>query len=281
MRKKLLSLALVLALALSLAPAAFAAGQFADVPDTSPFAAPIAWAVEKQITNGVTPTTFGPGNTCTTSHILTFLWRANGRPGDAGDEKAAVTAWATGLGIDTSDLNAPCTRANAVTYMWKAAGSPEPTQTASFADVAADAPYASAPFKVEGPNEKGTYYLRVSDGGLHPYIKYKEGEGLSTSEYGLGTPAVSFDYDAKSVDARAEALFGSSATVFDMFDDYAGILKTCGFTEKSAKSISGDPITVYEKEGYSVQLLNPSFNHQTHGYWQSPCYTVTIYFPKR
>lgn len=73
MRKKLLSLALVLALSLALAPAALAAGQFTDVPDTSPFAAPIAWAVEKQITNGTTPTTFGPGNTCTTSHILTFL----------------------------------------------------------------------------------------------------------------------------------------------------------------------------------------------------------------
>lgn len=111
----------------------------------------------RQITNGVTPTTFGPGNTCTTSHILTFLWRANGRPGGAGDEKAAVTAWATGLGIDASDLNAPCTRANAVTYMWKAAGSPEPTQTASFTDVAADAPYASAvSWAVEQGVTKGT-----------------------------------------------------------------------------------------------------------------------------
>lgn len=92
---------------------------------------------------------------------------------------------------------------------------------------------------------------------------------------------VSFDYDAKSVDARAEALFGSSATVFDMFKDYAGILKACGFKEKSAKSISGDPLTVYEKDGHTVQLFNASFNHGTYGYWQSPTYTVMVYFSKR
>lgn len=172
MRKKLLSLALVLAMALTLAPASLAAGQFTDVPDTSPFAAPIAWAVEKQITNGTTPTTFGPKNTCTTSHILTFLWRANGRPGDVGDEKAAVTAWANGLDIDTSDLAAPCTRANAVTYMWKAAGSPAPAQTASFTDVAADAPYASAvSWAVEKGVTKGT-----SDTAFSPYDTCTRGQ---------------------------------------------------------------------------------------------------------
>lgn len=467
MRKKLLSLALVLAMALTLAPAALAAGQFTDVPDTSPFAPAISWAVEKNITKGTTPTTFGPGSTCTTSHILTFLWRANGRPGDAGDEKAAVAAWAQGLGIDTSDLNAPCTRANAVTYMWKAAGSPAPAQTASFADVAADAPYASAvSWAVEQGVTKGTsgtafspydtctrgqivtflcrqldpeaakaqpapaqpeaapaaqpdspeavlaqlqgvwrkvndqdttyaetelvitgntvdlvHLFRAKDGSREYYTcfsspikiqhrksdyavddysinldysgilsaqyiekqavqprEYSDGSGVYTPGWPIAlfsqlekisTPTlhqtvepmrkafeeqqtaiskyptlsefpvvpdfgaiygvsmyksplfenpdwhdsfVFFEYDAKSADARAEALFGSSATVFDMFDDYAGILKTCGFTEKSAKSISGDPITVYEKDGYTVQPMRQL---------SMLYYTVAIYFPKR
>ena len=58
-----------------------AAPKFTDVAPTSPFAAAIDWAVEQGITNGTTPTTFGPSNTCTVSHILTFLWRANGKPG--------------------------------------------------------------------------------------------------------------------------------------------------------------------------------------------------------
>ena len=172
MGKKLVSLALALTLALTLVPAALAAGQFTDVADTSPYAASIAWAVEKQITNGTTPTTFGPGNTCTTSHILTFLWRANGRPGDEGDEKAAVTAWANSLDIDASDLNAPCTRANAVTYMWKAAGSPAPETAASFTDVAADAPYASAvSWAVEQGVTKG-----ASDTAFAPYDTCTRGQ---------------------------------------------------------------------------------------------------------
>ena len=92
MKKKLLSLALALTLALALVPAASAAGQFTDVPDTSPFAAAITWAVGEGITNGTSAATFSPGNPCTVSHILTFLWRGNGRPGDTGDERASVAA---------------------------------------------------------------------------------------------------------------------------------------------------------------------------------------------
>lgn len=130
--KKLLSLALALALALTLAPAAFAAGQFTDVPDTSPFAAPVSWAVEQGV------------------------WREDG--------------------FTTGNVFEYLIEGNTYTYMWRSGDGKERQ-------------YASAPFKVEGPNEKGAYYLRVSDGGLHPYITYKEGEGLSTSEYGLGTPA--------------------------------------------------------------------------------------------
>ena len=116
---------------------------FTDVAADSPFAEAIKWAVEKKITNGKTATTFGPGDTCTVSHILTFLYRAEKGAG-SGNERAAVTAWANGLGIDTSNLSAPCTRAMAVTYMWIATGSPAPSKAASFTDVDADAEYAQA-----------------------------------------------------------------------------------------------------------------------------------------
>ena len=118
-------------------------GKFKDVPSNSPFAEAIDWAVEKKIANGKTETTFAPSEYCTIRHILTFLWRGNGRPGDKGDERAAVTAWAKSLGLKDVESNA-CTRATAVTYMWKAAGSPEPSKTASFSDVPASASYAKA-----------------------------------------------------------------------------------------------------------------------------------------
>ena len=58
-----------------------AAPKFTDVAADSPFAAAIDWAVAGGITLGTTETTFGPGNTCSISNILTFLWRANGKPG--------------------------------------------------------------------------------------------------------------------------------------------------------------------------------------------------------
>ena len=148
----------------SSAPAA--SGSFTDVAATSPYAEAINWAVEKGITNGISPTTFGPGNTCTVSHILTFLWRANGRPNESGTEKESVAAWAKGLGINTSNLSAPCTRAMAVSYMWKVAGSPAPTKASSFADVSASADYAKAvSWAVEQGITNGTGGDTFSPGG--------------------------------------------------------------------------------------------------------------------
>lgn len=120
------------------------ANPFTDVAETSPFYDAILWAIEQNITKGKTETTFGPGDTCTVSHILTFLWRANGRPGDNGDERASVTAWAQNLGIDTSDLSVPCTRAMAMTFIWKAFDSPKRSVTFSFDYIPENAEYMQA-----------------------------------------------------------------------------------------------------------------------------------------
>jgi len=119
-------------------PAPASGTGFTDVAAASPYKDAIDWAVKEGITKGITNTTFGPSNTCTVSHILTFLWRANGQPGDS------VTDWAKEQGIDAGDLSIPCTRAMAVEFMWKAAGSPAPSKTASFSDVPASAVYANA-----------------------------------------------------------------------------------------------------------------------------------------
>ena len=138
---------------------------FSDVAANSPFAEAIKWAVEQKITNGKTATTFGPGDTCTVSHILTFLYRAEKGAG-SGNERAAVTAWANLLGIDTSNLSAPCTRAMAVNYMWKAAGSPAPAKQTAFADVPSGAEYAKAvSWAVEKGITNGTGGDAFSPGG--------------------------------------------------------------------------------------------------------------------
>lgn len=130
---------------------------FTDVAASSPFRTAIDWAVKQGITNGTTATTFGPSDTCTTSHILTFLYRAAGSPVKDSSEYAGMVWWAKEQGIDTSNLNAPCTRASAITYIWKAAGSPKPAKTASFSDVSASADYAQAvSWAVEMGITKGT-----------------------------------------------------------------------------------------------------------------------------
>ncbi len=137
----------------------------APTPDTVPTPTPsftdtpawcakeAQWAVEQGITNGAGgATTFAPTLECTHDQILTFLWRAEGKPAAA---KAPVTAasyyqyaidWAYEKGfIDNSfQPSAPCTRAQAVWYIWKALGEPNASKAASFTDVDAGADYAAA-----------------------------------------------------------------------------------------------------------------------------------------
>ncbi len=49
---------------------------FTDVPADAWYAAAVAWAVEKGVTNGISESQFGPDGDCTRAQIVTFLWRA-------------------------------------------------------------------------------------------------------------------------------------------------------------------------------------------------------------
>ncbi len=49
---------------------------FTDVADTAFYAKAVAWAVENEVTNGMTATTFGPDAICTRGQVVTFLYRA-------------------------------------------------------------------------------------------------------------------------------------------------------------------------------------------------------------
>ncbi len=106
---------------------------FTDVKETDYFYKAVLWAVEQGITNGVTATTFGPKDTCSSGHIVTFLWRANGKPAATGNSALAeanpgqwytdAIAWADTAGLlSSSDVafapknNSP--RADVVTYLY-------------------------------------------------------------------------------------------------------------------------------------------------------------------
>ena len=141
--------------------------EFTDTPDWCK--ADAQWAAQKGITNGYGgETTFAPGVECTHEQILTFLWRAAGKP--AAESEAPVTVasyyqdavnWAYEKGFigEGFDPAAPCTRSQAVSYIWQALDKPEAGQAASFTDVPDGAAYAKA---VDWAVEKG---ITKGDGG--------------------------------------------------------------------------------------------------------------------
>ena len=119
---------------------------FVDVPDNAYFYEPIMWAIEMGITNGTGPDTFDPEATCTREQIVTFLWRAAGKPEptltenpftDVTEASYAYKAilWAvengitTGTSATTFGLQDVCTREQVATFLWRAAGKPMPEST--------------------------------------------------------------------------------------------------------------------------------------------------------
>lgn len=164
MKKRAVSVLLALALCLGLTVFASAEDQsdetpadpFTDVAEDAYYYDAVLWAVDKGITTGKTETTFVPGETCTTAHILTFLWRASGSPEPTienpftdvkeDDYYYQAALWAHEKELVSGNVftaSAPCTRGQTMLYLYLLAGSPaaEPT---TFTDVAADSVYNRA-----------------------------------------------------------------------------------------------------------------------------------------
>ena len=119
---------------------------FTDVPAGEWYADPVAWAVEKNITNGTEPTKFSPGQDCTQAQILTFLYRAaRGEGAATAEDMDKAISWARDKGMIDNSFNGstPCTRSTAVSYIWQAFNKPN-AKASSFTDVDANAAYAKA-----------------------------------------------------------------------------------------------------------------------------------------
>ena len=133
---------------------------FTDVHAEDYYYDAVLWAAQKGITGGMSDTLFAPNAACTRAQIVTFLWRAAGSPepkqlstfGDVPADAyyAKAVAWAVENGITdgTSDTTfAPgtiCTRAHGVTFLSRAAKANTTSGNSNFADVDANAYYASA-----------------------------------------------------------------------------------------------------------------------------------------
>lgn len=134
---------------------------FTDVSESDYYYDAVKWAVEKEITNGTSDTTFSPAASCTRAQMVTFLWRAAGSPKantttcvftdvdkDAYYYEALLWAVENGITNGTSATtfspDAVCTRGQMATLLYRSAKGPVVTGTHSFTDVKADAYYNDA-----------------------------------------------------------------------------------------------------------------------------------------
>lgn len=133
---------------------------FVDVCEEEYFYDPVLWAIENGITTGVDAAHFDPKAPCTRAEIITFLWRAAGKPEPTTgsnpfrdlDESAyycKAVLWAAengiteGVGEGRFDPGGTVSRSQSVTFLYRALGG-KAAADIPFSDVPGNAYYAAA-----------------------------------------------------------------------------------------------------------------------------------------
>ncbi len=146
--------------------------EFVDVTEADYFYNAVVWAVENDVTAGITPTTFEPYTGCNRAQIVLFLYRAlNGEASDAENPFVDVSEadycydavlWAvengitTGITATTFEPWKECSRAEIVTFLWRAMGSEKVATDTAFPDVnEADFFYDAVAWAVENGITQG------------------------------------------------------------------------------------------------------------------------------
>ena len=109
---------------------------FTDVVEGAYYEDAVQWAVENGITEGTTSTTFSPDDIVTRAQVVTFLWRAAGKPSidevdisfeDVSEDSyySDAVKWAVanditnGTSETTFSPYDECTRAQIVTFLYR------------------------------------------------------------------------------------------------------------------------------------------------------------------
>ena len=108
---------------------------FTDVKRSDYYYQAVLWAVANNVTNGVSATSFDPNVTVQRDQVVTFLWRASGKPAAKADLAfsdladgafyADAVQWAVAHGITTGTSSTTftpaggCTRAQIVTFLYR------------------------------------------------------------------------------------------------------------------------------------------------------------------
>lgn len=159
-------------------------GQYAGGTEENPFKDvwnpneyyydPVLWAYDNSITAGATATTFEPEGSCKRGQVVTFLYRAMGKPETTLSSIPFLDVnkleyyyspilWAyenkITMGTDATHFSPDdtVTRGQFVTFLWRAVGQPDASGAAGFTDVPASEYYAEAvAWAVENGITQGT-----------------------------------------------------------------------------------------------------------------------------
>jgi len=109
---------------------------FLDVKANAWYADAVRWAVDTGVTSGTSRSAFSPAATCTRGQVVTFLWRALGKPEPKTTQNpftdvktsdyfykpvlwAVETGITNGTGATTFSPNATCTSGQVVTFLYR------------------------------------------------------------------------------------------------------------------------------------------------------------------
>lgn len=115
---------------------------FVDVSEENVYYDAVLWAYSNDVTKGTTADAFSPKSACNRGQVVTFLWRASGRPEPATKSNPftdvspdsycyKAVLWAVEQGItngtapDKFSPQNPCTFAHVLVFLWRANGQPE------------------------------------------------------------------------------------------------------------------------------------------------------------
>lgn len=174
---------------------------FEDVFSADYYYDSVQWAVDNNITGGLTATSFSPAVTCTRGQVVTFLWRANGEPEPSNLDSSFLDVkednyfykavlWAVEKGITggiSTDYFGPykkCTRAQTITFLWRAEGSPS-----AFSESNWSSQYA------------GTYYCEALKWAESCGIAWNPIKGFNPNDYCPRADIVTYMYNAMEVDS--------------------------------------------------------------------------------
>ncbi len=95
---------------------------FTDVPEGTWYTKAVLWAVEQGVTKGTSADAFSPAQTCSSAHIITFLYRAMGVGADGWGAESRDWAFGEDLTADTGltiSKDEDCPRSAVVAFLYR------------------------------------------------------------------------------------------------------------------------------------------------------------------